>query len=85
MASDLSVWKIESEFEKMSKTLDSCRWDDRVKDSYGRFIGEEKKLLNRMSASLECANRAFRSADSVEIESLESECREIGSRLESLY
>lgn len=67
MANDLSTADLEMALCTLSNVLSSGEWDDEVKDSYFRFIEEEKRLISNMKWMTDKANAVYNNVSSVDV------------------
>ena len=59
MENKLSTAKLEYQIYELSKTLSSSEWNDEVKNSYFRFIDEERTLASNMKWLADRANDIY--------------------------
>lgn len=67
MANDLSTAELETGLSDLSNLLSGSEWDDAVKDSYFRFVEEEKQLISNMKWMTDKANNLYNHVTSVDV------------------
>lgn len=67
MANDLSTADLETGLYDLSNVLSSSEWDDEIKNSYFRFIEEEKQLISNMKWMTDKANNIYNNVTSVDV------------------
>lgn len=77
MAYNLSTAEFNVLLFGMSEILRNGDWNDRVAESYSRFIDEESRVVSEMDFLLTRAYNAYSSAASVDADRAESEYYEM--------
>ena len=77
MAYNLSTAEFNGLLFGMSEILRNGDWNDRVAESYSRFIDEESRVVSEMDVLLTCAYKAYSSAASVDADHAEFEYYEM--------
>ena len=80
MANDLSTAELETGLCDLSNVLSGSEWDDAVKDSYFRFVEEEKQLISNMKWMTDQANSIYRNVISVDVGKFNSTYQECMSK-----
>ena len=81
MANDLSTADLETGLYNLSNVLSGSEWDDEVKNSYFRFIEEEKQLISNMEWITDKANHVYHNVTSVDVGKFRSTYQECMSKL----
>jgi len=67
MANELTTADLETGVYDISNALSNSEWNDGVKDSYFRFIEEEKQLISNMKWMTDKANNIYNNVTSVDV------------------
>ena len=84
MPKELSIATFEAGVHELSNILSNAEWDDEVKDSYVRFIDEQKQMIANMKWTTDKANSIYNSVISVNIDKFKSTHDECVSKFERL-
>ena len=84
MAKELSIATFEAGVHELSNILSNAEWDDEVKDSYVRFIDEQKQVIANMKWTADKANSIFNSVNSVNVDKFKSTYNECVTKFERL-
>lgn len=84
MANDLSTADIEMGMNELSNTLINSEWNDEVKNSYFRFIEEQRQLISNIKWMTDRANSIYNNVISVDIGKFKSTYSECMSKFEQL-
>ena len=85
MANELTTADLETGLYDLSNVLSSSEWDDEIKNSYFRFIEEEKQLISNMKWMTDKANNIYKNVTSVDVGKFNatySECMSKFARLQ---
>lgn len=81
MANDLSTAELETGLCDLSNALSGSEWDDGVKDSYYRFVEEERQLISNMKWMTDKANHIYDHVTSVDVGKFNSTYHECMTKL----
>ena len=84
MEKDLSTAELESAVFDLSTLLSNSEWEDEVKDSYFRFLDEEKHLISNIKWLTDKANSVYHHVTSVDIGKFKSTYSEYLAKFERL-
>jgi hypothetical protein len=84
MASSLSTDKIESKVNELGSALSKGDWKDSVKDSYVRFVEDEKNIVSELQSMVEKANSLYNDISRIDIGQINSAYGNCASQLSLL-
>ena len=84
MANHVTTADLETGVFDLTNALSESEWDDAVKDSYYRFLAEEKQLISGMKWMTDKANDAYTHVTGVDVGKFHSTYSECVSKLTRL-